>query len=151
MQVWVVLHITAMFAAVAAAWASNWLVAIGVRRRDIELLRAYDRVSSRFETVSIGGLVLGIVFGVVAAAAGGIDLTSGWLLVAYALVAVGFGVGVATLPYFGRLVAAVRAAEDDRISPELDVLLRSGIPVAQAIWSTAVIVLIVADMVLKPF
>jgi hypothetical protein len=151
MQVWVVLHIAAMFAAVAAAWAGNWLIAIGVRRRDLEMLKAYIRVSSSFEVVSIGGLVIGIVFGLVAAVSGGFDLTSGWLLAAYALVAAGFVVGVATDGYFKRLAAAVRSAEEDPIRPELDALLRSPIPLAQAVWSTALIVVIIADMVLKPF
>jgi hypothetical protein len=151
MQVWVFLHISMMFAAVTAAWAGNWLIAIGVRRRDLETLRTYDRVSGPFEAVSLGALVLGIVFGFVAAVSGGIDLTAGWLLAAYGLVASGVVVAALTLPYFTRLIAAVRAVGNGPIGEELEALLRSRIPLVQATWSTALIVVIVADMVLKPF
>jgi hypothetical protein len=151
MQVWVFLHIATMFVSVAAGEAGNWLVAIGVRRRDIGALRAFDRLSGPFDTLSIGALVIGIAFGLVAAWTGGIDLTAGWLLAAYALVGLGFAVGVLAQRYYTRLVMAVRATEDGQIGPELEALLRSRVPLALAIWSPTLITLIVADMVLKPF
>jgi hypothetical protein len=149
-QLWTFLHVVFMFAAVTLAHASWWFVVYATRRRDVAGLRAFERVSGPTEGLGLVFLFLGIVFGVVAALAGGIDLTASWLVAAYVLIGIGVVNGVASVPYSNRLATALRESTTDAATAELSVLMASRQPLVFALVATAVIVLIIAVMVFRP-
>ena len=150
MQVWTFLHVVFMFAAVTLAHAAWWFVVYATRRRDVAGLRAYERVSGLADGLSLAFLGLGIVFGVVAALTGSIDLAASWLVAAYILIGIGVVNGVASVPYANRLAKGVRENPADDPSAELSALMASRQPLVFALVATAVIVLIIALMVFKP-
>jgi uncharacterized membrane protein len=150
MPFWTFLHIVSMFAAVSLTVGGELFALEAGRRRDVAALRAYFRISGRLETLSTVALVAGIVFGLVAASVGGLDLLQGWLVLAYLLVATGFVLGLAGSPYFGRMRAAADASADDHPSPELDRMLASPVPYLLVGGSILVLVVIIWVMVVKP-
>jgi uncharacterized membrane protein len=150
MQFWTFLHIVAMFGAVSLTVGGELFAVEAGRRRDVDALRAYFRISGRLETLSTVALVAGIVFGLVSASVGGLDLLQGWLVLAYVLVATGFVVGLAGAPYFKRMRTAIEASADDRPIPELEEMLGSPTPYLLVGASVLVLVAIIGDMVFKP-
>lgn len=150
MQLWTFLHITSMFAAVTIVIGSEWWATYAIRRGDIGALRAYFRVSRRADALGTVLFVAGIAFGLIAAVTIGWDLLRGWLVVAYVLVALTIVVGSLTMPYLGRVEAALPEGDDHEPGPELASLLRSPVPLVASAISGLLIALIIADMVFKP-
>jgi hypothetical protein len=150
MQIWTFLHIVFMFAAITVAHASWWFLVYSTRTRDVAGLRAFERVSGRADALSFAFLGVGIVFGLAAAIAAGIDLTASWLVTTYLLIAFAVVNGFASVPYTNRLAAAVRDNIGDEASPQLADLMGSPRPLISAIVATLIIVLIIAVMVFKP-
>jgi hypothetical protein len=150
LQLWTFLHILSMFSAVTVIVGAELLALYAIRRKDIGMLRAYFRLGKRADQVGMALFLLGIGFGLVAAVTIGWDLLTGWLLIAYVLVVLTIVVGFSSVPYLGRLEAALPERDDGPSSPELDALLRSptlSLTSGAAILLTA---LIIADMVFKP-
>jgi hypothetical protein len=102
------------------------------------------------EAISTIALGAGIVFGLVAASVGNLNLLAGWLVLAYLLVALAFGVGMASAPYFNRLRAALDSSEGETPGVDLEQMLGSPVPYVLTGFSIAILVLIIADMVFKP-
>jgi uncharacterized membrane protein len=150
MQVWTFLHIVAMFATVSLVLGGEVFALEAGRRRDVGALRAYFRLAEGLERMSTVALIAGIVFGIVAAVVGGLNLLQGWLVLAYVLVAAGFVTGIATAPAFGRIKSAVESNVGDEPSPELDRILGSPLPFALVGLSAAFLMAIIWVMVTKP-
>jgi len=150
MQLWTFLHILAMFSAITVVVGAELLANYAIRRRDIGMLRAYFRLGPRADQVGLGLLVLGIVFGLIAALTIGWDLLTAWLIIAYVLVALTLIVGFSSVPYLGRVEAALPDADGDPPSPDLEVLLSSPRLLLTSGASMALTALIIADMVYKP-
>jgi hypothetical protein len=149
-QLWTFLHIVSMFAAVSLTIGGSIFALEARRRRDLGALRAYFRLSGRMEAISTIALGAGIVFGLVAASVGNLNLLAGWLVLAYLLVALAFGVGMASAPYFNRLRAALDSSEGESPSVELERMLGSPVPYVLTGFSILILVVIIADMVFKP-
>jgi uncharacterized membrane protein len=150
MQVWTFLHILSMFSAITVIVGAELLAITAIRRRDREMLRVYFRIGERADIVGMVLLVLGIVFGLVAAMTIGWDLLSGWLVIAYVLVVLTVVVGFSSAPYLARLKAALPVRDDETADPALDALLRSPrLPLTSAA-SIVLTALLIADMVFKP-
>ena len=64
----------------------------------------------------------GIVFGLIAAMTIGWALFTGWLIIAYVLVTCPVVVGFSSVPYLGRLEAALPESDDAPPGPELEAL-----------------------------
>lgn len=154
MQLWTFLHITSMFGAVMVTAGSAVFVTWAIRQRDLDGLHSYFRMAPRVD--SIGGLLFlaGIVFGVISAVAFGWDLLRGWLIVAYLLVAAIAITGMAISPYLRRLKDALDASDEaatDGPSEELEAALDRPDALIVTIVLLILIVLVIADMVFKPF
>jgi hypothetical protein len=150
MPVWTFLHVLTMFAAITVIVGAELLSIYAIVRRDRFLLRAYFRVGERADLMGMLLLVLGIVFGLMAAISIGWDLLSGWLILAYVLVGLTIVVGFSSAPYLGRLKAALPEDDAAAAGPELEALLRSRrLPLTSAA-AILLTVLIIADMVFKP-
>jgi hypothetical protein len=150
MQVLTFLHITFMFASVAISLGWGWFATVAAWRRDLAGLRAYVRISGRTVTLELVLALLGIGFGFAAALAGGLDLLQGWLVFAYVLVGVSLANNALSGPFLARAKAALEANEDDVPGPELEALLSAPWLYVSSVVSTAVFVVIIWDMVVKP-
>ena len=140
------LHIGAMFMATALAVGPFVVLYLVARSGDLPSIgRAFS-----FSTPigRIGGAMygLGILFGVLAALTGAINLTSTWLLTAYVLVVL-LGVnGLLAERWMQRVHAAAAAGGSD----EVDRLVRAPSAVALLTIMVVVTLAIIFVMVLKP-
>lgn len=89
MLIFKALHILAMVAMVVIFLGAELFYTYAYWRRDVRALAWLHiaAVRTRLPIVGLAFLVLGIAFGLLTAATGGLDLLKGWLLAAYALVA----------------------------------------------------------------
>ncbi len=150
MQLWTFLHIVSMFAAVTIVIGAEWWVTYAIRQRDVGALKAYFRVSSRAEMAGGLMLVVGIVFGLIAANTAGFDLLQGWLVLAYILVGATLVLGGINAGYLKAVKAAALENEGDEPGPTLAPLLDSKRTMVVALVDFAIIAAVIWSMVYKP-
>lgn len=151
MPIFIFLHILAMFTAVALAYGPAALMVVASRRRDVRSLRAIVTTSVRLGPFVGGAFATGIVLGVVAIFVHGFDPLQGWLVIAYVLVIISLAMTfLFTNPWLEKVAAAAEASPDDQMSPELAALVDSPRNQALLAFDALLIVLLIADMVLKP-
>ena len=149
---WKFLHIATMFFAVALA-VSGELVMRGVAgSRDPRAIRVVASRVRPLGNVATLLLLVGIVFGVLAAIAGQIDLLRPWLVIAYVAVALAMVLGITiTDPWVTRLEHAAAGSPDDSPSSELIAVVED----RRALVATAALMVLLATivfaMVVKPF
>ena len=146
------LHIVTMFFAVALAVSGELVLRRVATTLDPHAIRTTVERVQPLGTVASGLLALGIVFGVIAALTGQLNLFAPWLLLSYAAVAGAMVIAVrVTDPWVVRLGRAAAASAFDTRSEEL----RAVVEDRRAWWGTvalmALIALIVFMMVVKPF
>jgi prepilin signal peptidase PulO-like enzyme (type II secretory pathway) len=152
MRVFVFLHVLTMFAAVAMAYGPTLLMMVAGRRQDVRALRAitatYNTLGERVIGPTFG---IGILFGFAAIVFHGFDPLQGWLVIAYVLVVLALVITFKfTSPWLAKVQAAAEASPDDAPSRELDELLNSPRNRLLLAVDALLIVLLIADMVLKP-
>ncbi len=143
------LHILSMFFAVTLLFAPDTLFWRAARAGDVATMRGIGSVSKRVVNLGIVIFFVGLGFGFATALVGGFDLTAGWLLTAYGLVAVIIFLGAAIEnPHYTKVSAAAERSGDEP-SAELRSLLAS----PKRYWllvSGALYVAVIFDMVVKP-
>lgn len=115
------LHVISMFFAVALAVSGEIVVRRVAQSGDVRAIRTtVEKVKPLSGPIATGLFVAGVVFGIVAALTGQIDLLRPWLIAAYVafITAVAIGV-VITDPWVVRLEQAAAASPDGTASPEL--------------------------------
>ncbi len=140
------LHILTMFAVVAFHSGPQILALAAARTGQTSALAAignlYARTGRAVPPLGIFGAVMGLATGLT----GEFNLLAPWLLIAYALfVLLIVSGGVVSYPYIVRLGAAVREERPDReelLGRRLTLIVTG---------DALIVVLIIADMVLKPF
>lgn len=154
MALWKFLHIACAFAAISISFGPQllvWLVA--ARRSPRELAGAAAAATRLGPFIGILFILTGI-FGVLTIFLGPADFDplAAWLVIAYILFLVGLGIGsFITGPWIGRIAQAAAANTQDTPDSELVAVLTDPLP-RVAMWvNLLVIVLLVADMVFKPF
>jgi len=154
MLAWKTLHVLSMVTMVTVFIGAEIFYAAAMRRRDVQALafiqRTVERTGAGF--IGLGGILLGIVFGLLTAATGGFDFTAGWLIVAYVLVAAFF---VNAFIFGERAVragkAAMEAVESGRPVDDSVVDLRTNYGLIVLGINLVLFTAIIIDMVLKPF
>ncbi len=147
------LHITTMFAAVTLALGPSYVFDRVASSGDVLATRAFLSRMTIFDRLIPGLFVTGALLGLLAAATIGFDLLAPWLLAAYVLfglmMAMHGTVGRRWRTTLGRTLAAVPAGA--ATSP--DVASVASATAGKVIyWVTAAVtVIIVFDMVAKPF
>lgn len=147
----VAIHILLMFAGVALAQGSAVLLWGAMRRGDVPAIRGLLG-AMRSSGPLIGPVFgLGVLAGLTAVFVGGFDPLAPWLLIAYALTLVAFALPrVLLIPRMQRLGAAAMSSPTDAPSPELRAEIANA--TTPLFWlDAALIVLLILDMVLKPF
>jgi hypothetical protein len=147
------LHILSMFAAVTLLIGEQFVLSRAIWRRDVRALAAFHRLIGVRPVLGASLFMAGIVFGLLAAATGGLDFFAGWLIAAYVLVAaiLAFNASpwVQQMPRLG--ARAVEAEAGGRpIEEVLQAMAASHAGLLFAVNVTPFVALI-ADMVLKPF
>ncbi len=145
------LHVLTMFAAVAAAMVPEVVLHVMARRGDVPALRAFLPIAERVGKAIPVLFVVGLVFGIVAAITGDIDLLRPWLIASYVVFAIAMATGaLLSGPWSQRLATAAFGSPVDAPSDELRAATHDtrGFA-ASAILMTAVVV-IVFLMVVKP-
>ena len=154
MLVWKTLHVLSMVTMVTVFIGAEIFYAAAMWRRDVHALAWVQRTVERSFVgfVAIGGLLAGIVFGLLTAATGGFDFTTGWLIAAYVLVAA-FFVNAAVI---GREVVragkdAIEADEGRRSVDEVTQGLRANRGLILVGINTMLFTALIVDMIIKPF
>lgn len=121
---WKFVHIAAMFATVSIFVGQGLLSAAITQRGDVRAIRRTLAAEARFGPIGGALFLLGIGAGVATAVTGNLDLTTGWLLLAYAITALILITGIA---YHGprgrRLQAAAESSPEEGPSEELRALI----------------------------
>jgi len=140
------LHILTMFAIVAFHSGPQFLALAAARTGQTSAVGPVASLYARTGRAVPPLGIVGALFGVATALTGGLNLLAPWLLIAYALFAllVVYG-GVVSAPYILRLGEAAR---ENR--PNWEQLLGARLTVIVTI-DALILVLIIADMVVKPF
>jgi hypothetical protein len=145
----VLLHVLAMFAAVALSYGTIALLWVAARARDIEGLRGVSTSIGRLRKVIPIAYMVGIVFGLLSVVAVGFDPLQGWLLAAYVLTAIAIvSANVVTGPWLTRVSSELAAMPATAAVPPA---FRDRRAITLLVADALVIVAIIADMVLKPF
>jgi len=155
MLIFKALHILLMFSVVAMEIGAEFLYAFAISRRDVRGLATIHRIleQARLGPISIIVFVAGIVFGLLTVATGGLDFFDGWLIAAYVLVAA-ILVGGGLLWPRKLLPLGVKAVEAEAGQRPAEDVVRDMAASRAVRWfavMATLFVLIVLDMVLKPF
>jgi 4-hydroxybenzoate polyprenyltransferase len=116
------------------------------RTGDRSALRRVDHVSQLTGRIGFVLLVIGLAAGFGTAISGDLNLLAPWLLIAYVLVAS----DLLVLRWASTHVARVRAAQNDE-AQDLRRIARGTRANATLIVVVAIWVLLIADMIIKPF
>jgi hypothetical protein len=145
------LHVLTMFAAVAAALIPEVVLHVMARRGDVPALRGFLPIAQRVgKTIPIL-FVVGLVFGIIAAIAGDIDLLRPWLIGSYVVFAIAMATGaLLSEPWAQRLAVTAFASPLDAPSDELRAATHDTRGFAASTILMTSIVVIVFLMVAKP-
>jgi len=115
------LHVVSMFFAVALAVSGEIVVRRVAQSGDVRAIRTtVEKVKPLSGPIATGLFLAGVVFGIIAALTGQIDLLRPWLIAAYIAFIVAVAIGIAiTDPWVARLEQAAAASPDGAGSPEL--------------------------------
>lgn len=149
MRSMVLLHVLAMFTAVALSYGTIALLWVAARARDVDGLRGVSTTIGRLRKVIPITYVVGIAFGLLSVVAVGFDPFQGWLVTAYILTAIAIvSANVVTGPWLSRVASELATTPATAAVPAA---FRDRRAVTLLAADALVIVAIIADMVLKPF
>jgi len=156
MLIFKLLHILSMFTAVTLLVGESTFMAIAIRRGDVRALAAIRRLMGGRPVVPALIFLVGIGFGLLTVATGGLDFFAGWLIAAYVMVVVLLAISGLPVVQKGLLGLANKATEAEAGQRPIEDVARDmaalrfsfGLVVA-ANW--VLFAAIIADMVLKPF
>jgi hypothetical protein len=155
MVIFKALHILSMFSVVAMEIGAEFLYAFAISRRDVRALATVHRIleQARLGPISIALFLSGVVFGLLTVLTGGFDFLAGWLIAAYVLVAVIFVSGARLWPRVLLPLGAKAVEAEAGQRPVEDVVgdMVASPAVRWFVGMATIFVLIILDMVLKPF
>ena len=155
MLIFKALHILAMFSVVAMEIGAEFLYAFAISRRDVRALATVHGIleRARLGPISIAIFISGVVFGLLTALTGGFNFLAGWLIAAYVLVTVIFVSGSRLWPKTLLPLGAKAVEAEAGQRPAHDVVrdMVASHAVRSFVAMAVLFVLIILDMVLKPF
>ena len=145
------LHIASMFAAVTLIFGSIVFLDLLARRGDAIAYLRLDALVKRTDTVAIGLFLMGLVFGFATALTGAFDLTAGWLILAYVLVAAIFVEGIfITIPHYNHVREVATNTDPAVAGDAIARLVRDSRHVALVLVVTLLWLGVIYVMVVKP-
>ncbi len=149
--IWKFLHIASMFTAVTALFAYDVVIHRSAARGDASTVSAVGKLKPLVENTGVVMFLLGIVFGLITAIVGPFDLTQGWLITAYVLVAIILVIGGGPeSAWLKQLIQAADRSGGDGQSPEFTERVHD--PRRHLTWVSAFLyAAVIYVMVVKPF
>ncbi len=146
------LHILTMFSAVGVSFGTSILTRRVSHSGNVNAIKTVFGLAKPLGQAVPILFLIGLAFGLLTAAATPWDFFKPWLLIAYALMAIALGVsGAIVAPWSARVGKATAMNQGDTPSAELQAATADR-RIDTAFWITnSVIVLLVFDMVFKPF
>jgi len=146
------LHITTMISAVTISYGPGLLFGLAIRSGQPDVVRGLIAVTRQTERLIPVLYVGGGILGLLTALNFGFNLLAPWLVIAYALFVVAMitGAGVHA-PYHQRLEKLFATSRSGPFTPEEATAVADPRERAAAMVDYVVIVLLVFDMVVKPF
>jgi uncharacterized membrane protein len=144
------LHVGSMFLATALAVGPIVVLVLILRTGDVATIRRTFRFAEPLSRA--GGIFygLGVIFGIGTALNGAIDLTAGWLLIAYGLLVLLVATNLYADRWMRQVNVAAQAVSGAESSPELDGWRRSQAPIWSLASAIAITLALVFVMVVKP-
>jgi Predicted integral membrane protein (DUF2269) len=156
MLIFKALHVLSMFTMVTIFAGGEIYFSVAFLRRDVRALAFLHDTARRtlVPFIGLGMLILGIAFGLLTAATGGLDFFRPWLLIAYLLV-IAFFVNSAVIgERMLRVSRRAVEAEAGRIPTEevvREIEASPRVPLLFFPINAVIFAAIILDMVLKPF
>jgi hypothetical protein len=149
--IWKFLHIAAMFTSVTLLFAYDIVLHRSAARGDVATVRALGKLKPLVENSGVAAFLVGIVLGLITALVGPFDLTQGWLISAYVLVALILIIGGGPeSAWLKQLIEAANRESGERQSAEF--VTRAKDPRRHLSWvSAALYAAVIYVMVFKPF
>ncbi len=140
-----------MFTSVTLLFAYDIVLHRSAAREDVATVRAVGKLKPLVENSGVAMFLVGIVFGIVAALVGPFDLTQGWLITAYVLVALILVIGGGPeSAWLKQLIESAERDSGDGGSPEFAARVRD--PRRHLSWVSAFLyAAVIYVMVYKPF
>ncbi len=146
------LHILTMFSAAGVSFGTSILTRRVSHSGNVSAIKTVFGLAKPLGQAVPILFLIGLVFGLLTAATTPWDFFKPWLLIAYVLFAIALGVsGAIVAPWSARVGKAAAMNQGDTPSAELQAAI-ADTRIDAAFWITNIaIVLIVFDMVFKPF
>jgi hypothetical protein len=152
MHYFVFLHIVAMFAAVSIAYGPMFLLRRAASTRHVPTIRGVFGLARNIGRAAAAMFGIGFILGVVAIFTDGYDPFAPWLIIAYVLFVLTAVTGARISgPWVEKVAELANASPDAAASTQLREALDEPLPQMTFYADLAVIVLILFDMVIKPF
>jgi hypothetical protein len=150
MPVFIFLHVLAMFTAVTISYGPQLLLMMAADRNDPVALQGLARSMGRLGQFMGPAFVVGLILGLIAVFVNNFNPLAPWLLIAYVLFAAAMLNGIFGTGRWMASVGQTAAASGGVMTDELRGLLDQS-TIRILLWADIVlVVLIIADMVLKP-
>jgi hypothetical protein len=144
------MHVGAMFLGAALAIGPIALFVLILRTGDANAIRRAFRFAEPLSRAGGVAYGLGVLFGIITALNGRIDLTAPWLVTAYALLVGLIVVNLSADRWMNRVHVAADSAAERGPTAELDGWRRSARPVWSLAAATVLTLALVFVMVVKP-
>jgi hypothetical protein len=151
MQYWKFLHIVSMFSGVTLLVGVSLFGERIIATRDVGAIRRFSSVYPPLERAGIAVVTLGVVFGFITAIVGPWELTDGWLITAYILVAALFAIGPVEGRMFKQVADIAQRNDATEATPELASAIDDRRRRTLTIVSVLLYVAVIFTMVTKPF
>ena len=146
------LHIAGMFIAVMVAFGSGLVMRFAYMTGQVAAVRGVGMASVRLGRFIPILFIIGGLLGFLTAISSGVDLLAPWLVIAYVLFAIAMLIGIVENAPWGRRMGALLAqTPDGPLTPEIRAMFTDTRVVALTVVDYAVVVLVIFDMVVKPF
>ena len=151
MLIWKFLHIVSIFTSVTLLFAYDIVMHRSAARGDAATVRAVGKLRPLVENTGIAIFFVGVGFGFVTAIVGQFDLTQGWLITAYVLIAILVVIGAGPeSAWLKQLTEAAERTGDDGSSPEFTARVHD--PRRHLSWVSGFLyAAVIYVMVTKPF
>jgi hypothetical membrane protein len=151
MPVFIFLHVLTMFTAVTISYGPQVLMMMAAERRDPVALQGLARSMGRLGQFMGPAFVVGLIFGLIAVFTNDFNPLAPWLLIAYVLFTIAMVNGIFGTGRWLAGVGQAAVAGGGTMTEELRGLLEQR-NIRILLWGDMLlVVLIIADMVLKPF
>jgi hypothetical protein len=144
------LHVGSMFLATALAVGPIIVFVLILRTGDVGAIRRSFRFAEPLSRAGGAAYGLGILFGILAALNGTIDLASRWLVASYVLLGLLIVSNLYADRWMSKVSEAAASSTDDSASAELETWRRSHGPIWSLVASVLMTLAIVFVMVVKP-